>query len=375
MVCSFFFVFNRNMIFKTTTIADKCQEWKNFLSNPQQDEIQAPDTILYIYYFAFFMKELLDTVLNTIKNKKTIVDVRYLDQLYDFENNVFNFHEKCGIVLSFYSEKIKTLGEYKLECQKSKYYHWCQKYKDEKIHNTTVCSFFFIELKHQLKMIMTHLFTSMISNFYYLHKLYLQKRLEFPFPIYNIPNIQLGNIHLWEVVCEDEETQYLCHQNLSHPNDFLIKHKNKKTHSYLHVAKFEYEIPNTLKNYVVVLSKKPSLIPKLSYQYYQEEPFVSIKHKKQEQTLYLESTRHCHYHNKKKRSFSRIKKETRKKKKTKQLYQRRLKEHYHTDYYQEQYDISLDEDDDNDECLSYISYDDDYDYDYDYPYFGSYYEY
>lgn len=76
------------------------------------------------------------------------------------------------------------------------------------------------------------------------------------------PTPPIDDPNSWEVVCADQDHVLLSHPLLHHPNDFLIY---QPTHGarYADKARFAYQFPNTLSRYSVLLTKKPSHLPKL----------------------------------------------------------------------------------------------------------------
>lgn len=77
------------------------------------------------------------------------------------------------------------------------------------------------------------------------------------------PTPPLDDPDSWEVVCTDQDHVLLSHPLLHHPNDFLT-YRPPHGSTYADKARFAYEFPDTLSRYNVVLTPKPSLIPKLT---------------------------------------------------------------------------------------------------------------
>lgn len=354
------------------TIAEVSLEWRKFLTNYSQQhcENQDPDDLLYVYYFTFFMLQLLKDVMISIK--RTIVhDVRYLDQLYAFQLQVSRFHCQCSSILIFYDDCIKRLGKYHFRCRRIDRYHRCFYYMEMELHKTLTCAVVLKKIKFQVEQVLSYNFQDILSDFYYVYCLYKQNRIRFPFSLNSqyISIKPLGDLRSWEVICEDDDTQFLCHPCLPHPNDFLIKKKKLITNTYVSKARFEYQF-KSFDKCVVVFTKTPSFIPKLKNSSYKEEkPLLVSRNETNKISLYHESILKSHHHNKKKRPLSRICKETRKKKKTKWIHHHKRmvtsKEYIPTTSNWDENELLYPPDDDG---SSYYNSDYDYDYDYDYEY-------
>lgn len=354
------------------------KEWKEFLTNSsKQSEKQEPVVLLYVYHLASIMIQLLVKV--QLSLQKTIVhDVRYQDQLYEFQRQIESLHQECSQLLVVYDGKIKLLGYFHYPCRKNDPFHRCHYYPPRHVYQTTTCSSILKDLENTVVLILSFLCENIASPFYYVRRLYQQGRFH-QFPLFLNMDVMkpLSDIQSWEVICEDENTQYLSHPCLSHPLDFLVKKKyleDNQTSSYLQKARFEYQVQSYHDKYVVVLDKSPSKIPKLQHTLYQEEK-VLIQHESSSFTtsLYQESIRHSFCHNKKKRPLSRILKETRKKNKT---FHRRITFKEIIPSIDDVVDVEFDDDyyllpDDP----PYDNYSDDYDYDYEYEYYYSSYYY
>jgi hypothetical protein len=219
-------------------------------------------------------------------------------------------------------------------------------------------------LMEDVSEVMENFLAQWLSEYYYVWKLNQQGRIHFPVPV-QTHTMSLSDIHLWEVVCGDEEKQILSHPLLPHPLDFLEKHNRDKSSTlYVDKARFEYQIRNTLVQYpVVFLSHKTSIIPRLSPHRpsSQEEQAVCSTKQPTPQVFYRETTtghkkNERHRHNK--RRLSKILKETRKKNKTR-LY--RPKNALRQTFPIDQGDDYTGIDDDDD--MNFSDYDD-YDYRY-----------
>lgn len=151
-----------------------------------------------------------------------------------------------------------------------------------------------------------------VSQLYYVWKIRLFT-VSIPFP----PS--LDDLSTWDVICEDDEVQVLSHPLLPHPADFL--HKKKKGtdgERYADKAQFGCYIPGTLTVHNVVFSKKPSIIPQLKRPTYHEETAVCQSTTPiQSPYTNTQSSTTSHKGGKKKRrkTLSRVRKETLKKRK------------------------------------------------------------
>jgi hypothetical protein len=216
-----------------------------------------------------------------------------------------------------------------------------------------------------------------LAEFYYVWKLKRQGRIHFSVFL-DIHPMPLDDIRLWEVVCEDDDTQILYHPLLPHPHDFIEKRLVVEgSNLYVDKARFEYQIPGSLSRYPVVLSKKRSILPRMTPSpLYQEEQVVCQWKQPTLQVYYTESsTAHKKGNRHKKRRLSKILKEGRKKNKTqwtrcryaknplRQIFAIEQGEEYYGGVYDEyfyqssdNYSVDYDHYDDYDEYESYYNY-------------------
>jgi hypothetical protein len=282
-------------------ISDMSKEWKEFLTNSsKQNEIQEPVVLLDVYHLASIMIQLLEKVQLSLQ-KIIVHDVRYQDQLYEFQRQVEILHQQCSQLVGVYDGRIKLLGYYLYPCGKNDPFHRCRYYPPHHVHQTTTCSSILKNVEKTVSLMLSFLCENIMSPLYYVRRLYHQGRFhQFPI-VLNLDVMKpLGDIQSWEVVCEDEDTQYLSHPCLSHPLDFLVKKKysNDTQSSYLQKARFEYQVQSYHDKYVVVLDKSPSKIPKLQHNVYQEEKILLQQKTSLTTSLYQETTRHSSCHNK-----------------------------------------------------------------------------
>jgi hypothetical protein len=159
-----------------------------------------------------------------------------------------------------------------------------------------------------------------LYGYYYVWKMTRQRRVLLPMAGDTRP-MPLHDIRLWEVVCEDDHKQILCHPLLPHPSDFLEKRVVDKTSTlYVDKARFEYQIPGSLSRFpVVLLPGECSILPRMAPAPLYQEETVHCGWKKPTPQIFYSETSTSHKNRsqpRKKRRLSKILKESRKKNKT-----------------------------------------------------------
>jgi len=297
---------------------DRLDVWKNYLFKHLSVSWEME---YWFYWMAYFMEHSLKTTIGTLEKIDT-KDVRYLDQARQMTVYVNDVLYKCRCVLTAQRSRC-FCADMKFPCQsyRERFKCHCFQWDMTKVGCLWMCGNAKNALIEDVSEVMKNFLAQWLSKYYYVWKLNQQGRLHLPVPIHT-HTMLLSDIHLWEVVCEDEERQILSHPLLPHPLDFLEKHNVDKTSTlYVDKARFEYQIPGSLVQYAVVLSHKPSIIPRLGPVHLssqEEEVVCSTKHPAS-QVFYRETTtghKKNEKHHHKKRRLSKILKETRKKKKT-----------------------------------------------------------
>ena len=379
--------------------------WKDYLFKdiPVSWEME-----VWFYWMAFLMEEKLTTVVNHLDGVKTLDD-RYIDQLQQMKVYVQDTLSQCRRVLI--AERSRCYGNADFPCQTYKdrfrchchrvhaashlmcalrrqdsefpcqchedrfqcfwFKSYCSRWNKVRIGSILICTAAKNALTEDVSEMIQGFLSQWLYESYYVWKLYRQGRIVFPVPV-NIYPMSLSDIRLWEVVCEDEEKQILCHPLLPHPRDF-IERRIVKSPLYVDKARFQYQIPSTLPFYPVVLSKERSIIPRIMASCpYQEETVVCGMKQPIPQVTYQESSTSHHKTSKrrKKRKLSKILKEGRKKNKTQWIRHRRLQNPFRHSFpvdagedYDGVYDDSFYYIFDTDSDFSYDRYDE-YDYDY-----------
>lgn len=288
----------------------------------------------WFYWVAYFMESKFSAIVEQLDNVKT-ADVRYLDQIQQMKQYVQEVLKKCRSILikqkffsSFY-EYHDSFYKFPCKCYHDRFVCYVRHYKSEKIYNCRMCPRAKDAIMEDVYEIIRGFLVLWLSDFYYVWKLYKSKRIKFGVYVSddNVKLMPIDNIKLWEVVCEDDEKQILCHPLLPHPLDFLEKREIIGS-LYADKARFEYQIPGLLSKYPVILSSKnQSDIPKLAFNVHQEEKAIVEWKQPQSQVLYQETTIRNHNCKKpsRKRRLSKILKEGRKKKKTRWLLHRQRK--------------------------------------------------
>lgn len=291
---------------------DKFQVWKQYVSGQF--------TVLNDMKLWFGMMAIsLEPSLQKIgKLKEPTHDVRYLDQFYQMKQSVQDLQQRCQHLIQECHFCMES-------CAYQHHYHCYTGYWDDGYLFITCTVLIRQHAKSALIMdvqeVIQGYLVEWISSSYYLWKLCQQNRLSFAEWVNTdeIPILSLNEMASWEVICEDEEKEILCHPCLSHPMDFLERQPILNSHRYVDKARFEYQIPHTLLVYSVVFTKRCSTIPILTKPPKQDH-VVCVKTKPSlPQVHYQETTtRHKHHHkpSHKKRKLSKILKEQRKKQKT-----------------------------------------------------------
>lgn len=285
-----------------------CLQWTLLVSG----ELKTNDNMLmWFYQLACHMEKLSTRCINMIDNNTTtkIKSRQCIDQFLELKHTIQNHCNKCNQVRSYIDEK----------------------------ENHVDCIYLFNPEEGDA--IFSKFFSSWVLNMYYVWIYckttgFLNKFLN------NNVFICLGDIAQWEIICSDEDVELLAHPSLPHPFDFLTR-KKIVGDRYADKARFEYCFQWNWQKYNVVLSKTPSVIPKLKMPVCVKETSHSVlDHKKQ--CLFQESTRtHKMGVKKKQKTVSHILKETRKKNKKNWNVGKRLE---------------MMDDDDDDFCSDFVHY-------------------
>jgi len=337
---------------------DKIGLWKDYIFN------HTPVSWSMDYWFhwiAYFMEPLLDRTMMALENTDT-KDIRYTDQLRQMKSYVCDTLQKCRAVLSIHRRHFYQSGNFCCRDYKDRFKCQCKSWYKVKVGSVIMCQQAKNALVEDVMEIMEGSLAQWLRQFYYVWKLNTQGRLTFQVSV-STQTMPLGDIHLWELVCEDDDKQILAHPLLPHPLDFMERRVLDKTsNSYADKARFEYQIPNTLSRFPVVLSKNPSIVPRLSSPSPLEETVFCDWKQPMPQEHYTESTTgHKKERTRAKRKLSKILKEGHKKKKTLWIRQRHSVRQTFSIEDGEEYD----EIEDNCEC-SCSSYSSDENYSYDY---------
>lgn len=296
---------------------DRSVLWRNYLF---KNLSVSCDLEYWFYWMAYFMDHSLVATITALEKVRTN-DVRYLDQTRQMTLYVKDVLRKCRCVML--RSCIGTSAA-NFPCQLYRDRFRCGRlwrHMTTNVGGISMCANAKNVLIEDVSEVMKNFLAQWLSEYYYVWKLNQQGRIHFPVLV-QTHTMSLSDIHLWEVVCGDEEKQILSHPLLPHPLDFLEKHNRDKSSTlYLDKALFEYQIPGSLVQYPVVLSPhKPSIIPLMSPVRLssQEEKVECVSTIPIPQILYRETTTGHKNHKKhnKKRRLSKILKETRKKNKT-----------------------------------------------------------
>jgi hypothetical protein len=305
----------------------KFDTWKEFMKGT----LMAPFMVEYWFYWvAYFMEQKLVDVVKSLEKVQT-VDDRYLDQVQEMMRYIQNIMYKCRYVLVRNTQHLFSQDIFPCPCQlyQDRFRCFHVNMQAFKIGTMSICTNAKNVLMQDADELIRGFLEQGLSDCYYVWKLYMNNRIHFPVWVdnLNIQHLPLHVISLWEVVCEEQDIQILCHPLLPHPRDFLEKRLViKDSNLYVDKAQFEYEIPGTLSYYPVVLSSKPSIIPKItSKTIYKEERVECLWKQPTHQVYYQEtSTAHKTGYKHKKRRLSTILKEGRKKNKTQYIHSRRV---------------------------------------------------
>lgn len=300
------------------TKTDRAALWKNFLF---KNMLVSWELEYWFYWMAYFMEPELKNIITALEKAPT-KDVRYLDQIQQMATYVKDVLFKCRCVLMAQrSHCFCTSSEMVFPCEtyRVRFFCCCLRWCMTQVGCLKMCDNAMQALNEDVAEVMKAFMVEWLYEYYYVWKMKNQGRLHFPVDV-NIHPMSLSDIRLWEVVCEDDDKQILSHPLLSHPLDFLEKRVVDMTSTlYVDKARFEYEIPGSLLKYPVILSKKPSIIPRIApAPFSQKEEEHTIQYEGCHQVLYTESST-AHKNGKqphKKKKLSKILKEGRKKNKT-----------------------------------------------------------
>lgn len=310
-------IMNKNLLTKNewwSTKTDRAVLWKDFLF---QNMSVSWELEYWFYWMAYFMEPQLGDIITALEKART-KDVRYLDQIQQMATYVKDVLFKCRGVLIAQRSRCTGL-EFPCQNYRDRFKCDCYKWNMTQVGHLTMCNNVKHALNEDVAEVMNSFMDGWMNQYYYVWKMNSQGRIHFPVVV-NIRPMSLNDIRFWEVVCEDDDKQILSHPLLPHPSDFLEKRVVDMTSIlYVDKAQFEYHIPGSLSKYPVVLSKQPSIIPRMtsvpSCQKQEKDPF---QYEECRQVLYTESTT-THKNGKpphKKRRLSKILKEGRKKNKT-----------------------------------------------------------
>lgn len=299
-----------------STNTDRAALWKNFVF---QNMSISWELEYWFYWMAYFTEpQLRDTI--TALEKAPTKDVRYRDQIQQMATYVKDVLFRCrGVLIAQRSRCFCTGAKFPCQYYRNRFKCDCFSWHMTQVGCLRMCDNAKHALKEDVAEVMNAFMDEWLHEYYYVWKMSSQGRIHFPVVV-NIHPMSLSDIRFWEVVCEDDDKQILSHPLLSHPSDFLEKRVVDMTSTlYVDKARFEYQIPGSLSKYPVVLSKQPSIIPRMASAPFSQKPEkYLIQCQESRQVLYTESTT-THKNAKqphKKRRLSKILKEGRKKNKT-----------------------------------------------------------
>lgn len=266
---------------------EKCRIWESMASGQQLDLLNG-----WSYSLARAMEEQCDAFQTWVAARvKATCDIRCIHALSELSEPVQNIRKGCRIIQQ-YAASQET-------------HAWWLEWWDA-----------FPSVKYESQQLFRCLVRPLVSQSYHAWRMcraWLGMSGEM------IGNFHWDDLSGWERVCEDEETEVWSHPALPHPADFLYKTKTPLTSlRYADKAQFQCQFPNTLCRYSVVLSRTPSLVPKLSAPTPPTTNYTptNTDNSAIQQSLFRESTRVQRTTKKRKRrAFSRIWKEKRKSKK------------------------------------------------------------
>lgn len=270
---------------KNKNVQDKCAQWRLLVSGGLKTD---DNMLMWFYRLACHMEELSRECIHMIEDKiRTMDDRRYIDQFLHLEQALQTHNSGCKQV------------------RQSIFYN--------KIYSTCIYRF---DLEGEGDAMFSAFFSSWVSGMYYVWR-YCKTTGFMETFLNDGVDICLGDIDQWEVICSDEDVEVLAHPSLPHPSDFLTR-KKVVGDRYVDRARFEYFFQGSLQKYSVVLSRTPSVIPKLTMPppSMEEKDSPMLEDTGVGQCLFHEGTSsHRMGVKKRRKALSRILKETRKKKK------------------------------------------------------------
>lgn len=259
------------------------------------------DPSIWIQLVTMFIHQELYQIMDNLNRIQT-VDHRYKKQISHFYHIIESMDKRC---------QFSFQHDVNISCHDLEPCHFC--YDTKRVCGIPLCASLRNQIKIQAIDILSFFVSQWISGFYYLCQLYYKGRFHLNFFIE--PKIKpLNQLSSWEVVCENEDEQLLSHPSLPDPSDFILHKKKLIGDSYVEKAQFEYSFPKTLENYSVTFPKNGSFLPCLSSSSVSlYKPSINQKNEPSQNLLRINICYKNNKNKKKKKPFSKIQKETRKK--------------------------------------------------------------